>query len=94
MKKILLLLLIPCLTFAQKSVSLFNGKNLDGWIVYGTEKWYVENGLLVCESGPDKGYGYLGTEKSYKDFELTLEFLPEANGNSGVFFIPVSKAPE
>ncbi len=88
MKKILLFLLFPGFIFAQKSksVSLFNGRNLDGWVVYGTEKWYVEDGLLVCESGPDKGYGYLGTEKSYKDFELTLEFFPEDNGNSGVFF--------
>ncbi len=88
MKKLLLFLLFPCFIFAQKSkpVSLFNGRNLDGWVIYGTEKWYVEDGLLVCESGPDKGYGYLGTEKSYKDFELTLEFFPEDNGNSGVFF--------
>ncbi len=69
---------------AQKS--LFNGKNLKGWEVYGTEKWYVEDGLLVCESGPDKGYGYLATKDNYKDFDLTLEFLQEANGNSGVFF--------
>lgn len=69
---------------AQKE-SLFNGKNLDGWVNYGTEKWYVEDGLLVCESGPDKQYGYLATEKEYKNFELTLEFLQEADGNSGVF---------
>jgi hypothetical protein len=53
--------------------------------VHGTEPWYVENGELVCESGPDSGYGYLATEASFKDFELTLEFLQEANGNSGVF---------
>jgi hypothetical protein len=65
--------------------SLFNGQNLEGWTVHGTEKWYVEDGLLVCESGPDAGYGYLTTNKHYKDFELTLEFLQEANGNSGVF---------
>jgi hypothetical protein len=67
-------------------VSLFNGKDLSGWEVYGTEKWYVEKGELVCESGPDKGYGYLGTTARYKDFDLTLEFKPEADGNSGVFF--------
>lgn len=66
--------------------SLFNGKNLKGWNVHGTEKWYVEDGLLVCESGPDKEYGYLSTDKSYDDFELELEFLQEADGNSGVFF--------
>lgn len=65
--------------------SLFNGKNLDGWTIHGTELWYVKDGLLVCESGPDKAYGYLSTDKYYDDFELTLEFKQEANGNSGVF---------
>ena len=65
--------------------SLFNGKNLDGWTIHGTELWYVEDGLLVCKSGPDKAYGYLSTNKYYYDFELTLEFKQEANGNSGVF---------
>mgnify|MGYP001819630678 FL=1 len=69
---------------AQKK-SLFNGKNLDGWNIYGTEKWYVEDGLLISESGPDKQYGYLATEKHYKNFVLTLQFKQEANGNSGVF---------
>lgn len=68
-----------------QSVSLFNGENLDGWEVFGTEKWYVEDGLLICESGPDAGYGYLGTEKEYKNFILDLDFKQEADGNSGVF---------
>lgn len=72
--------------FAQKAQSLFNGKNLDGWKIHGTEKWYVEKGELVCESGPDKEYGYLATDKKYQNFELTLQFKQEANGNSGVFF--------
>ena len=70
----------------QEYQSIFNGKNLDGWKIHGTEKWYVEDGLLVCESGPEEAYGYLSTEKNYDDFELTLEFLQEADGNSGVFF--------
>lgn len=65
---------------------LFNGKNLDGWTIYGTEKWYVDNEELVCESGPDAAYGYLGTTENYKNFILTLEFKQESNGNSGVFF--------
>lgn len=64
---------------------LFNGKDLSGWKIHGTEKWYVDNGELVCESGPDKGYGYLSTEKSYDNFILDLNFKLEANGNSGVF---------
>lgn len=71
---------------SQQQVSLFNGKDLTGWTIHGTEKWYVENGALICESGPDKQYGYLSTNKNYKHFELTLEFKQESNGNSGVFF--------
>lgn len=72
---------------AQKPAeSLFNGKNLDGWKIYGTEKWYAEDGLLICESGPDQQYGYLATEKWYDNFILDLDFKQESNGNSGVFF--------
>ncbi|TAE22363.1 MAG: DUF1080 domain-containing protein [Cytophagales bacterium] len=69
-----------------KKTRLFNGKDLSGWKIYGTEKWYVEDGNLICESGPDKKYGYLATEKLYKNFDLSLQFKQEANGNSGVFF--------
>jgi hypothetical protein len=74
------------LSSCHSTKSLFNGKDLKGWKIYGTEKWYVQDGLLISESGPDAEYGYLGTEKSYKDFELDVEFKQEADGNSGVFF--------
>lgn len=77
--------MVSC-TQSPKSESIFNGKDLSGWKIYGTEKWYVEDGTLVCESGPDKEYGYLATEKFYKNFDLTLEFKQESDGNSGVFF--------
>lgn len=70
---------------SQRLVQLFNNKDLTGWKVNGTEKWYVENGELIAESGPDKEYGYLTTEKPYKNFVLFLDFKQEANGNSGVF---------
>ena len=85
-KLLVLCLFYSLLTTAQNKVSLFNGKDLSGWKINGTEKWFVDNGDLVCESGPDKQYGYLSTNKTYKNFELTLEFKQEANGNSGVFF--------
>ena len=70
---------------SAQSKSLFNGKTLDGWQAHGSEIWYAEKGELICESGPDKAYGYLSTTSNYQDFELTLEFKQEANGNSGVF---------
>lgn len=78
-----LFLLNACST---SKINLFNGQNLDGWTNNGTEKWYVENGELISESGPDQQYGYLSTDKAYKNFILDLEFKQEANGNSGVFF--------
>lgn len=82
----LVVVLSVCSLGAQAQKSIFNGKNLKGWTAHGTEKWYVEGGELICESGPDKQYGYLSTNKDYKDFTLTLDFKQEANGNSGVFF--------
>ncbi len=65
---------------------IFNGRDLEGWKIHGTEKWFVDKGELVCESGEDKQYGYLSTEKTYRDFILRLKFLQESDGNSGVFF--------
>lgn len=86
MKKLQAFLLCILSVAAVQAQDLFNKKDLTGWDVYGTEKWYVENGELICESGPDKQYGYLATQKEYKNFELTVEFKQESNGNSGVFF--------
>ena len=86
--KLIALILITWCASSQsyaQSTNLFNGKDLTGWEIYGTEKWYVENGILICESGPDKGYGYLGTKETFKNFELTLQFKQAADGNSGVF---------
>jgi len=64
--------------------SLFNGKDLSGWKNNGQEKWFVEDGTILCESTANK-YGYLTTEKTYRNFDLRLKFKAEAEGNSGVF---------
>jgi hypothetical protein len=87
MKSILILFVFCCatITINAQAVSLFNGKDLSGWTVHGTEKWYVEDGELVCESGPGKQYGYLSTNRPYKNFEFSVRFKQEASGNSGVF---------
>ena len=82
------LILICSLVFfglkAQKK-EIFNGENLDGWKVHGTEIWYVEEGQIICESGPEGKYGYLSTKNYYYDFILTLKFKQDLDGNSGVF---------
>ena len=88
MERVVLIIIFSFVLFglrAQKN-KIFNGKNLDGWIVHGSEKWYVDEGELICESGPDEKYGYLSTVKFYNDFILTLDFKQESNGNSGIFF--------
>ena len=64
---------------------MLNGKNLSGRNILGTKQWYVQDGLLVCENGEDNDFGYLVTEKHYKNFELTLEYKQEKRGNSGIF---------
>jgi len=66
-------------------IVLFNGKDLAGWTNIGKEKWEVEDGTLHGIA-VTREYGYLQTDKSYKDFQLSLRFKCEGDGNSGVFF--------
>jgi len=66
-------------------VPLFNGKDLAGWKPHGAERWVVEQGEILGET-LTKEYGYLATEKTYRDFELKVKFKAEGAGNSGVFF--------
>ncbi len=59
-------------------VSLFNGKDLDGW--QGAVQGYtVEDGAIVCRKG-----GNLFTTKEYGDFVLRLEFKVPPGGNNGL----------
>ena len=73
---------------ADGFVSLFNGKDLTGWI--GATKTYgvdpKEPGVLQCF--PDRagagGGGNLCTEKTYRNFVLRFEFCMPTNGNNGL----------
>jgi len=87
MKRVSLIIICSLVLFGVKAQKkkIFNGKNLNGWKVHGTEIWYVEEGQLVCESGPEEKYGYLSTQNYYNDFILTLKFKQDSDGNSGVF---------
>jgi hypothetical protein len=48
-------------------IRLFNGNDLSGWTKIGNESWTVEEGLIHGK-GLTQDYGYLQTEKDYKDF--------------------------
>lgn len=90
----LFVLIFTTPVFAQESatpeesgwVRLFNGKDLTGWKIHGEkDQWRVEDGIIVGQSEGGE-YGYLATEKTYKNFELEVKFKCEGKGNSGVFF--------
>jgi N-acetylglucosamine malate deacetylase 1 len=66
-------------------VPLFNGKDLAGWKAHGAERWVVDAGEILGET-LTKEYGYLSTNRTYRDFELKLKFKAEGTGNSGVFY--------
>jgi hypothetical protein len=74
-------------------VSLFNGKNLDGWVIKGkSEGWQVKDGIIRSEGA--KGGDWMRTKKEYGDFILKLEWKVSKGGNSGVFLrVPDKGAP-
>lgn len=91
---ILILILILIITNScqsQKSKSLFNGKDLSGWHVDVPEMdtvpdaknpFIIRNGMLVSLGDPR---GHLITDKSYKNYRLTVEYrFPGEPGNCGV----------
>ncbi|NOZ24119.1 MAG: DUF1080 domain-containing protein [Planctomycetes bacterium] len=62
---------------------LFNGKDLAGWKVVGTEgAWSVQKGILTCDG---TGKGWIRPKGTYTDFILRLEYRISPQGNSGVF---------
>lgn len=70
----------------DKGVPLFNGTDLEGWVIHGDGNWYAENGILTGSNPEGGAYSYLVTEEEYYDFILRLDFRFEGYGNSGVFF--------
>lgn len=63
-------------------VTLFNGKNLDGWVAMGPDnKWVAANGIL---KSPGSGANLMTTGK-YNDFKLHIEFCLQPGSNSGVY---------
>jgi Domain of Unknown Function (DUF1080) len=83
--------LLPRATAAPDSASpapwqpLFNGHDLAGWRTHGQERWIVDHGEILGEA-VTKEYGYLSTEKTYRDFEIKALFKAEGTGNSGIFY--------
>ena len=74
---------------------IFNGKNLNGWVIKCLPKdndkkdyWKVVDGTITAETPPGSKHNYIWllTEKEYGDFELRMKVQTYASstGNSGV----------
>jgi Domain of Unknown Function (DUF1080) len=93
------MLLLLALAMAQAGaawVDLFDGKTMKGWTPVGTAQWSVlENTLAANPSaqpatqGPDgkptHAAGFLRSDASYANFDLTADFWTDKNTNSGIF---------
>jgi hypothetical protein len=97
---VLVLALLPARpAVADDSRDLFNGKDLDGWVVEGSREytkggkkfpvWVVQDGLLCC-TVEQSSFGFLRYAKQeFSDFALHVEYRMAApnkgrRGNSGV----------
>ena len=76
------------------AIVLFDGKNLDEWVSNRDKspaKWIVTNGVLTVNK--EKGVGNIETKRTFKNYQLHIEWKIPANitgasqarGNSGVF---------
>ncbi len=72
---------------ATPGVSLFNGKNLDGWVQRGGKAVYtVENGEIVGTSVPNTTNSFLCTDRDYTNFILDVDVKVDPSLNSGIQF--------
>ena len=62
--------------------ALFNGASLAGWTTVGEAAWKVADGIVTADAGPST---FLVSNRSYRDFELRVEFWVSDDANSGVF---------
>ena len=73
--------------------TLFNGKDLDGWIQRGGKaKYVVENGEIVGTAVANTPNSFICPPGIYGDFELELEFKCDPKLNSGVQIRSLAKA--
>jgi len=86
--KLVTVLIVGCATASgaeSKWISLFNGKDLSGWIIHGKATWSVQDGVLVGIGG----MGHIYTEATSSDFEAKGMFRVTNQGatpNSGFYF--------
>jgi hypothetical protein len=78
---------VPPRQGTSETITLFDGKDLDGWEGHGSY-WSVRDGVIVGKnSEPVKVSTYLLTKGKYSDFRLTAKVkLVESEMHSGIAF--------
>ena len=66
-------------------ITLVDGKTLGDWKQVGKTNWRIEGGALVANKRTSKGTAHLVSTKSYKDFQMHVEFWSSPDVNSGIF---------
>lgn len=78
---------------ADEFRDLFNGRDLDGWVVDGPREfkdasgqmqpiWTVKDGMIACQG---KGFGFLRYDRQqFGDFRWHVEYRLAPKGNSGL----------
>lgn len=70
---------------ADGFVSLFNGKNFDGWKQQGgVARYSVKDGVIVGESVTGTPNSFMCTQRLYRNFVLEYEYKCDNRLNSGV----------
>ena len=81
---VLALFSIPLVSAQEGFVSLFNGKDLSGWVEEGSSGAFVaRDGELVLDS-PKNYPAWLRSEKEYENFILHLEYMVEGWTETGI----------
>lgn len=71
---------------AESSVSLFNGKDLTGWVPVGTADAFTVKDGAIYTTGAGPYPSWLRTEETYENFVLTFEYQTEGWYEGGVLF--------
>ena len=81
---------IEKLPAGEKPISLFNGKDLDGWVGFTDKYFAVEDGIIVGRNSQEnapKSSTYLLTKKTFGNFRLIFESrLVTSEMHSGIAF--------
>lgn len=62
-------------------ITLFNGKDTQGWHTEGANQWIAEGGIL---RSPKSGSNFI-TDKTFTDFKLHIEVRYPKGSNSGIY---------